>query len=353
MRVGIIAANNIRYSPYILFYTQLFKKIDVAYELIIPDRGGLKETFDAPLHVLPWENNRLTLMNYYLYSRNVKKILKKRAFDFLVILTGNNAAFLGLWLKKHYRNRYIIDIRDYSHENIRPYYLLEKTAIENSGLNIISSRKFTSFLPKAEYYICHNCTDGIRTMTAFSGGKEPVKIGYVGGLYYVEQCYKLMKLVKDDPRFVFEFYGTSILEPTLKDMAKELNCDRIIFHGGYVPEEKGRILQKVDILFNAYGNGCALLDYALSNKLYDAYAYVKPILTSPGTYMSEMAGPLAFELDFDRTNLMDSLYSWYMQIDSEEVEEFAAHKLQEVTEENELTRQKIEAAILSGSWVKK
>ena len=352
MRVGIIAANNIRYSPYILFYTQLFKKVDVTYELIIPDRGGLKETFDAPLHVLPWKNNRSTLVNYYLYSRNVKKIVKKRAFDFLVILTGNNAAFLGFWLKKHYRNRYIIDIRDYSHENIRPYYLLEKAAIDNSKLNIISSGKFTSFLPKSEYCVCHNCSDGIHIMSSFRRGEEPIRIGYVGGLSYVEQCNKLMKLVADDSRFIFEFYGTSILEPTLKEMAQELHCDRIKFHGGYIPNEKGDILQKVDILFNAYGNGCALLDYALSNKLYDSYAYVKPILTSPGTYMSEMAGPLAFELDFEKPDLLNNLYSWYTQIDEANVNSYAAKKLGEVVRENEETKKKIEEAVLAGSQVK-
>ena len=352
MRIGIIAASNIRYSPYILLYTSIFNKMNVEYEIIFPDRNGLQESLDAPLHVLPWNSSLSTLANYFLYASAVKKVLKRGKYDFLVVLTGNNAAFLGLWLRRYYKNRYIIDIRDYSHENIRPYFFLEKIAIENSGLNIISSEKFTSFLPKSEYYISHNCADGIRTMIPFSRGKEPIKICYVGGLYYVEQCNKLMKLVKDDPRFAFEVYGTSILEPTLKDMAKELNCDRIIFHGGYMPEEKGKILQKVDILFNAYGNGCALLDYALSNKLYDAYAYVKPILTSPGTYMAEMAGPLSFELDFNKSNLMDSLYSWYMQIDSMKVEEFAAKKLQEVAEENEHTRQKIEEAILSGSQVK-
>ncbi len=351
MRVGIIAASNIRYSPYVFFYTQLFKKMDVPYEIIFPDRNSLQETLEVPIHVLPWESNMPTVINYFLYAGTVKKILKKEAYDFLVVLTGNNAAFLGLWLKRHYRYRYIVDIRDYSHENFRPFFLLEKVAIENSRLNVISSYRFGFFLPKAEYCICHNCPDDIHKMSAFTHGKEPIKIGYVGGLSYAEQCNKLMKLVANDKRFAFEFYGTSTLEQTLKDMAQELNCDRIIFHGGYVPEEKGDILQKVDILFNAYGNGCALLDYALSNKLYDAFAYVKPILTSPDTYMSEMAGPLSFELDFDKPDIMDKLYTWYMQIDSDYVEDFATKKLTEVVRENELTRSKIEKAILTGSQV--
>ena len=352
MRIGIIAASNIRYSPYIHFYTTLFKKMNVVYELIIPNREGLEEIFDAPLHVFPWEADKSTLVNYYQYSRYIKKVLRKGKYDFLVVLTGNNAAFLGLWLKRNYQNKYIVDIRDYSHENIYPYFLLEKAAITNSRLNVISSSKFMNFLPEAEYCVCHNCSYINQTMPAFIHGQIPIKIGYVGGLYYVEQCTKLMKLVAADSRFCFEFYGTSPMEKIMREAAEAFDCERIIFHGGYLPQEKGRILQQVDILFNAYGNGCALLDYALSNKLYDAYAYIKPILTSPGTYMSEMAGPLSFELDFGESDIMNKLYSWYMQINPNDVEAFAARKLNEVVQENEFTKKKIEEAVLAGSQVK-
>lgn len=353
MRVGIVAASNIRESPYIFFYTQLFREMNMAYELIIPNRRGLEETFDAPLHVLPWNAHLPTVANYYKYCGAVKKILEKEAYDFLVVFTGNNAAFLGLWLRKHYQHRYIIDIRDFSHENIAPYYALEKTAIENSLLNIISSRKFTSFLPEAEYHVCHNCAYGMNTVAPFRRGKEPIRIGYVGGLFYVEQCNKLMKLVSEDPRFVFEFYGTSPLEQTMRETAEPYHCDRIIFHGGYQPKEKGAILEKVDILFNAYGNGCAWLDCALSNKLYDAYAYTKPIVNSPGTYMSEMAGPLSFELDFDKKDILNDLYSWYQQINPQTVDSYAAQKLREVVQENEDTRKKIEEAVSTQIQVKR
>ncbi len=353
MRAGIVAANNIRYSPYIHFYTRIFKKLDAAYELIIPDRNGLKESFDAPLHILPWKAGLPTVVNYFLYAGAVKKILARENYDLIVVLTGNNTAFLGPWLKRHYRQKYIIDIRDYSHENLPPYYLLEKAAIDHSLLNVISSAKFTGFLPPSEYTVCHNCTEGMQQVSSFIRGREPIRIGYVGGLSYVEQCTRLMKLVAGDQRFLFEFYGTSDLEEAMRASAEAFHCERIIFHGGYLPEEKGAILQKVDILFNAYGNGCALLDCALSNKLYDAYAYTKPILTSPGTYMSEMAGLLAFELDFDKPDIMDQLYSWYMQTDPEELTVFAEQKLRDVMRENEGTRKKIEEAVSAVIQVKK
>ena len=77
MRVGIIAANNIRYSPYIFFYTEILKKIDVEYELIIADRYGLKENFDSVVHVLPWDHSQKTIVNYLKYTSNVKTIIRR------------------------------------------------------------------------------------------------------------------------------------------------------------------------------------------------------------------------------------------------------------------------------------
>ena len=46
---------------------------------------------------------------------------------------------------------YILAIRDYTHENIPPYFAREKRAIRASALNVVSSRKFQTFLPQGEY----------------------------------------------------------------------------------------------------------------------------------------------------------------------------------------------------------
>lgn len=346
MLVGIVAANNLRYSPYVYFYTDIFEKNNIQYEVILPDRNNLKEQNNHTIHELTWDNKKTTLINYVQYAINVKRIIKEKHYDIIIVLTGINAAFLGRWLKKYYKRKYIVDIRDYSHENILPFYLLEKTAINNSGLNVISSRRFTDFLPKSEYYVCHNYNGYDEIIQRFDKGKEPLRIGYVGGLAYLEQCTKLMKLVASDPRFVFDFYGTSDIETTLKEIADEFKCDRIVFHGAYTPTEKAMILKKIDILFNAYGNGCPLLDCALSNKLYDALIFLKPILTCKNTYMTEMAGPLAFPIDLTNENALNDLYEWYQDIDGMQVEEFAKHKLEIIERENNETKEKIVDSIL-------
>ena len=347
MRAGIIAANNIRYSPYIFFYTKILESINVEYDLIFPDRNGIQESDEYVAYELPWNNRIPRVINYLWYSHRVKKILDKNKYDIIIALTGVNAAFLGMWLKKHYRRRYFIDIRDYSHENFFPFYLMEKEAVTNSMMNIISSRKFTEFLPKSNYSVCHNFNEENRIITHFRRANEPIRIGYVGGLSYVEQCTKLMRLVAADPRFTFEFYGTSEMERILKENAENLHCSRIVFHGGYIPSEKAGIIQGVDILFNAYGNGCPLLDYALSNKLYDALAYKKPILTCAGTYMTEMAGPLAFPIELNDENALNDLYKWYQELDEQYIDQYASELMDTIVEENHRTMELIKKHIMN------
>ena len=346
MKAGIIAANNIRYSPYVHFYTEILDRINLSYEIIVPDRNGLDETDNGAVFMLPWNHKFPTVINYIKYAKHVKQRLKEKKYDVIIVLTGINAAFLGLWLSRKYNKRYIVDIRDYSHENIYPYYLLEKAALDHSLLNIISSRKFMTFLPESRYLVCHNYDDKTYVKAHFERGQDPIRIGYVGALLYAEQCIRLMKLVANDARFTMEFYGTSDQEPVLKEKAEEIQCSRIRFHGGYKPEEKAGIIQQVDILFNAYGNGTPLLDCALSNKLYDSMVYKKPILTCAGTYMTEMAGPLAFPIDLTDGNALNRLYDWYYMIDGKHADEYGDHMIESIRKENSDTKEKIAEYIM-------
>lgn len=348
MKIGIIAANNIRYSPYIFFYTDILARNGIEFELIYPDRNGIDESFDGIAHCLPWNKKLPTLLNYALYAKAVTKVVRKRKYDALIILTSVNAAYLALWLKHNYSARYIVDIRDYSHENIPPYYYLESVAVRNSVMNVISSAKFTEFLPHADYSVCHNIGNDVAHHSDYSFCKAEgvIRIGYVGSLSYIDQCNRLMKLVAKDERFALDYYGSSNAEPTLKEYAKQLSCERIQFHGAYSAHEKATIIQNVNILFNAYGNGIPLLDCALSNKLYDSLIHKKPILTCPSTYMTEMGGPLAFPIKLVEERTLDRLYDWYTGIDSHEVEVYAERTLMEVVQEHEATKRMIATKLL-------
>ena len=112
----------------------------------------------------------------------------------------------------------------------------------------------------------------------------------------------------------------------------QASCERIKFYGPYKPAEKVGIMENVDILFNAYGFGNKLVDYALSNKLYDSFYMRIPLLTSPNTAMSEEAGDFSFDIDFDKVDSLDGLYEWYCNIDADAFDVYSKKYLNGVFE---------------------
>ena len=349
MKIGIIAANNIRFSPYINYYTNILDEIGVNYELVFPNRSNVKDSYAGDYKELAWKKYKLTALSYVEYVKKVKKVVSASKYDFLVILTGNNAAFLANWLRKNYKGKYIVDIRDYTHENLIPYFWLEKIAVTNSRMNVISSSKFKDFLPKSTYYTCHNVSSDVLPMSPAKAvdhiNKMKLVIGYIGKGGYIDQLKNLCELVKGDKRFEVHIYGLEHIPIQLQEYA---GLERFRFFGRFLPEEKTSIIQSIDILFNIYGYGMPLLDYALSNKLYDAFVYKKPILTSPNTYMSEMAGPLGFDVDFEKdVAILDRLYEWYKNQDNVEIDRYSSSILELIKKENDDTRAKVIECVTS------
>ncbi len=343
MIVGIVAANNIRYSPYIFFYTNILDKMGVDYELIFPNRMNVEDTFPAKTHIVPWDKSVHTALAYLDYTGRAKKIIKQNQYDLLVMLTTNNAVYMAQWLRRHYKKRYILDIRDYTHENLYLYYTQEKIAVKNSLINVISSKKFKEFLPLSEYVVCHNMNIDASVHTPKLKKSPPIIIGYIGKGNYLDKCKIICEKICKDNRFEFVFYGLQTVPDLLKTYEKYEN---ISFKGIFTPKEKELIILSTDILFNVYGNGTPLLDYALSNKLYDAFIYGKPILTSPNTYMSEMAGPFAFDVDFKNESFADDLYNWYIGLNEHDLLVYAQEKYKQIVDESNYAQQCIQKAIM-------
>ena len=344
MKVGIIAANNIRYSPYIGFHTRILNEIGINFELIFPDRMSIVDDFEAPMHVLPWNRKMPTAVEYYRYTKSAKRVVEKEKYDLLIVLTTNIAVYMARWLKKTYSKKYILDIRDYTHENIPVFFSLEKQAVEHSLLNVISSKKFKSFLPEGEYLTCHNMRETDTIFPPEPKKDPPITIAYLGTGGYMDNCIRICEKVSGDKRFRFDLYGIRTIPESL---APYQAYENISVNGMFAPDEKESIIQKSDILFNVYGNGTPLLDYALSNKLYDALIYGKPILTSPRTYMSESAGPFAFDVDFSSSSFLDDLFAWYTALDKDALAAYAQSKLAEFTQEGQQTIDAVKSAIRS------
>lgn len=320
MKVLIVAGTNLRYCPYANLYIDLFEEQDIAFDVLYANRNSIEENYDFSTVVYKW-NNRcnkyIELMNYRRYILNY---INKNSYTCVILLTTVIAVALSSSLKRM-NIKYIVDIRDYTHEDLLPFYILEANSINNAECCIISSPRFREFLPKHDYIDVYNApryiasqTDGLRK----NDGSTPIRIAYIGTIAYPNQCIKLMELVERDERFVFELYGNDINGNLIDTYIKQHALNRSRFNGPYEPKDKHEIIQSSDILFNAYGNDSPLLRYALSNKLTDAVMYYKPVLNSPETCMHATLSYCSYAIDFEDTLDLEQLYEWYNELDETE-----------------------------------
>lgn len=334
VKVAVLGFNNIKYSPYIKTYTDLLDKYAIEYDVIIPNRNQFNETTNGNLISIRWDKNKNKLQNFISYAKETKKILKSEDYDFVFVLTTLPAILLSQVLVSKYKRRYLIDIRDYTYDKMPIFKNIESTVLKHAHTRVISSPAFRDFLPDLEYVLCHNFSHMIVNKDlSFHQHVDPIKIGYVGSIAYVEECKRLIDLVKKDDRFCFYLYGNEVHGSIVSDYAESAGTERIKCFGEYEPSEKSQIVISVDILFNDYGNASDLVRCALSNKLYDSFTFKKPLITSPNTIMSKLAGDYSFDIDVQTKNL-DELYNWYININGKKMISYMNQCLVQFTNEN-------------------
>src|SRR5699024_5763664 len=125
-------------------------------------------------------------LNNYRYKRFVKNVLRKKKYDYLIIWRSEVGFILLKELVKNYKKRFILNIRDFAGENVPRIYNKQKKLVENSLMNVISSKGFLRFLPKSNYILRHSINNDliteIESIKAKSFSNCPINIGYIGNI---------------------------------------------------------------------------------------------------------------------------------------------------------------------------
>lgn len=348
---------NMRYAPFLKMYESILSSMDnVNYEVVYFDRDELlEEPKDDSYIAIKWRGKGTLaasksekMVNFLFYKHDVQELLKKKRYDFLIILTTFPAVLLSGFLRKNYAGRYIIDIRDYTQERFKTYFKIEEKVFSEAALLIISSPGFVNFLPKFKYYICHNIDDNVENIVRPDFKRvlgRRIVVSYIGSISYETQCKQLIDLVDKDDRFEFHFYGNEANGTVVSEYIKKLNNPRIIMFGEFTPDEKEKIYSKSDLVFNCYGNDRMLVKYAISNKFYDGAIYRKPLLVSPDTSMAEFSKPFAYPLDLENIGNLDMLYKWYYEINEKKYIEYANQIIKMAITDNDKLRISIKKCI--------
>ena len=156
MKIGIIGFTNLRYMPYLRYYTDLFDRVGFEYEILYWDRRGLNEEWSVKTIAFK-ERVADSALKTFKFSAMLKfrqfaktKIID-RQYNFLIILTTLPAVLLGSFLRTAYSDRYVVDIRDYTYEKFSVYHFILKSILAKAAMRVISSPSFKNFLPSLDY----------------------------------------------------------------------------------------------------------------------------------------------------------------------------------------------------------
>lgn len=359
MKIAVLLYQNMRHAPFLKFYEGIFREMeDVEYDVIYLDRHPeLNEPDDVHHIPISWigrddHNVFAKFLTCATYPARVRRKLKAGKYDFIFALTTMPGGLLNNYLLHDYSGKYLLDIRDYTKEHIKAYFKAEMKVVRNSAINVISSPDYVKFLPTADYHMCHNLNLPEKESNRIRFEKSPSKrvvIAYVGSIQYADYCFRLIKLVEEDERFEFHFYGPEGGDLKITNYVNGLGNLRISMKGRFKPEEKEEIFTQSDLIFNCYGNDNNIVKYAISNKYYDAAYFRRPLIVSPNTTMSRLCGRFAFPIDLAKVGSLDDLYKWYRDIDSISFEQYCASIINAAQMDNfeleKLIRNKLHACL--------
>ncbi|QHA00939.1 hypothetical protein [Dehalobacter restrictus] len=349
MKVCLIGISNLFLMPYLFTYAKFFEENAIDYDVIYWNRRNIEEHYNFSAYsfqakIKDSSHKLIKLKDYLNYIQFVKRKLKSNNYDLVIVLTSLPAVLLSGILIKHYSEKFIVDVRDYTYEHLLIYKILLKKVLTKSAFNVISSPGFINFLPHKQATLCHNLSYNADSKRIIRSSRtrnvSSIKITYVGSIMYYQQCIRFIGCIANDKRFEFHFYGVGDYNSTIENYCNEHNIHNVFMHGAYKPQEKECIYGHTDIIFNVYGNDSNLLRYALSNKFYDAAWYRIPILVSDNTDMLNYSKSLSYPVQFDE-NCADNIFQWYHTIDWEKFNIDAQTIIEEAYADNEKFYQKL------------
>jgi hypothetical protein len=326
-KVCLIAARNLsNITPLLKYISAAEDPIDIIYW----NRNELNESCEAN-RVFAY--NRKTsedcskaekLLSYLGFRHFVLKILRRNKYDKIILLPTQTAVMLFDFLVVHHKKcKYLLDIQDYTAEYKKWFKPIINTLIKYSTVVSLTSPAYMSFLPIHEYIISHNYSPMPKSDIAAYRSRVlkglPITISCVGGIRFIEYFAKIIQVFANDSRFVLRFDGAG--SERLKPICKELSASNVILTGRFDRKDTIFFNMKADIANNLFGNHTPLLDFALSNRLYNAVQLGMPILVCPDTYTAQIACEygFGFVFDIDDPACKEKLFVWYQSLDHNEL----------------------------------
>ena len=274
MIIGLVIPANIRYSPYVKYYTDILKREKVDFRLLSWDKSGINESVDMAFSYKTSDFNRgKILIGHFLFSLKCRQYIRKEKIDQLIIFTIAPLFFLGYGFLKKYQQKIMIDIRDDS--PFRSKFPQRLIRIGNlSHTLVVSSPYYAEWFFK-DSCLCHNVDQTMIEDYETSYGKynigSPTSLVFAGMMIEERANISLIRALADDNNFKLVYIGRDNEgKEKIKQYVNNHHIQNVQFEGEYKKEDIVRIYRKDADLINIFRENTLVNRNALPNKLYDA-----------------------------------------------------------------------------------
>lgn len=289
MKIALVCPSNMLYMPYVGNYTIILNEVGIDYDIIYWDRFIIEEQSEFVYRDLKVGHQR-GFLNYFKYCRFVLNHLKKKSYDKIIVFGIQLVFFIKRFLVREYRNKFIIDIRDYN--RIIKYFNIKKV-IDNSAFTVLSSPGFKEWLPKNNKYIINHNTQVISEKLLYNvnnnlNNKKRININYIGSIRDYKLNIDFINALKNNERIKLYFHGEGLINKDIEEYLNKNNIKNVRLTGKYEREEEPDLYIKTDLVNVLIPNDSINSRTLLPNRLYNAAIYGKPILAFEGTYLSKI-----------------------------------------------------------------
>ena len=225
MKIGLILPGNLWFCPYVNIYTQILNDNNIDYDIISWNRDGSESSAETVFDLNVTSFNRYQkLMPFLEYLNFIKKTLKKKKYQKIIVFGPQLGLLLYPFLKNNYKNNFILDYRDLSIEQLPFLNVLFKKVLSISSINVLSSEGFKKHLPKGEYVISHNFSSDKAASRNESSvqifEKETVNVLTIGSIRDFEANLEVVKALGNKENIKIYFVGKGEVSSLLENYVK-------------------------------------------------------------------------------------------------------------------------------------
>ena len=339
--ICIIGTSNLKHISLISLYTRFFDGEGIPYDIIYWDRYGIEESISAQNVYKYYEKGAertiSRLRSFLKFRRYVKKIIKQEEYKYIITWQTTGAYLLVDFLIRRYKNRYVVNIRDYVAEKKFPFNIMIKQLVRHAALTTISSEGFKSFLPQSKYVKVNSVNEDI--LENLSGvprkNNAVIKVGFAGNCRYLNESYKLIDALGNDKRFELWYCGTN--SEKLDEYARRKGVKNLFVKPAFDSKETVAIMSGFDFVNSAFGNDAMDNSTLMPIRLYTALAIHRPMLVNDRTQLGrEVSNNGLGYVISQYEGLGDRLAEYYDKLDYAGFEKRCEEYLTKTREENKV-----------------